>query len=134
MVMIEWKSKSKISIINLNKKLNKSKKSNKKIESKLKIFKGGFLIQKWSGNRSSEILSTEKISKFKPLKIPTNNKSKNIKNWENFKVNLSKNKRMILFIPIKKSSKNCQKSYRAKKEQYNLLLEIIEKKNQRIFH
>lgn len=41
---------------------------------------------------------------------------------------------MISFILMKRNSKNCQKLLQAKKEQYNPLVGIIEKKSQRIFH
>ena len=75
-----WKNKLKISIINLKKKPNKLKKSHKKIDLNFKTYKDVFLIQKWSGKKNSEILSTEKMQKFKLFKIPTNKKSKNIKN------------------------------------------------------
>ena len=48
--------------------------------------------------------------KSKLFKILINNKSTNTKNWENCKVKPSKNKQMILFIPMKNNLKNCQRS------------------------
>ena len=59
--MTECKNRFKISIINLNKRLNKLKKFNKKIDSNFKSCKDVYLIQKWSGRKNSEILSTEKM-------------------------------------------------------------------------
>lgn len=110
MDMRGWKNKFKILTTNLKKRHNKLKIFNKKIESKSKTYKGVFLIQKWSGKNNSEIQLIEKMFKFKPFKILINNKSKNTKNWENCKVNPSKNKQMISFIPMRKSSKNCLRS------------------------
>lgn len=74
MVMIEWKNKFKILTIKLKKRFSKSNKFNKEIGLKFKIYKDGFSIQKWSGKKSLETLSTEKMSKLKLFKILINNK------------------------------------------------------------
>lgn len=80
MVMIEWKNKSKIFTIKSKKRFSKSNKFNKGTELKFKIYKDGFSIQKWSGKKSLETLSTGKMSKLKLFKILINNKFLSMKN------------------------------------------------------
>lgn len=128
------KRRLRISILNLKKKHWRLRIFRRKIGPIWRICKSEFLTLKWYGKKNLGKPSIERMLKYKPLKISTNFKFKSMRNWENFKLRLSKNKPMISSTLMKRSSKNCHNSSKLNKSPFRHLLGIIEMKNRRTFH